>query len=30
LQTSRVEATKRPPVLITPEGPTMMPWGLIT
>jgi hypothetical protein len=30
LQMSRVEATKRPPVLITPEGPTMMPWGLIT
>jgi hypothetical protein len=30
LQTSRVKATKHPPVLITPEGPTMMPWGLIT
>jgi len=30
LQISSVDATNRPPVLITPAGPTTMPCGLIT
>lgn len=30
LQTSTVDATKRPPVVTMPDGPTTMPCGLIT
>ncbi|MGF6652181.1 hypothetical protein OKW34_002743 [Paraburkholderia youngii] len=30
LPTSSVDATKRPPVVTTPDGPTTMPCGLIT